>query len=690
MGGAVWDRLALALFCLAGVVRVVYLVQTHARSPVLDDPLADSRAIVDLARSIAAGNLQQSEPFYRAPLIPYLIAPLYALLRRPEMLIASLQIAGGLAGNILIWSLARSLHGPVAGFTALLLSAFFGPVVSHETKILSTPAAVLLSILSMRRLITARSSLAFAAGGALLGLGALAQPSLLLAAPMVAAAIAFDRGSRPRRLGREILPMLAGVLLAVAPATLHNLRAGDMVMISSNGGMTFYHGNNESSRWGLLEPSDRVGWGGNAIRQGEIDREVASRETGRTLRPSESSAYWFAEGARVLASAPLRAARLWGMKLVRFAGSHDYADNYSYAVEKLAIPSLRLFAVPFPLILLLGLAGLLLSPPRTRTDRVLIAFALVGLLTCLLFFVGSRYRCLSTPALAILAGRAVASWSGASTRRRVAGALAALAVAVAAVYPPGEAASLQDSMAAAQWAASMERTGRAGAERFYEQATEWDPANAVAWGRRAHIAEDRAGPADAIVLLSRGIGGGADGRLLRLERGLARTRAGDLAGAEEDFRSVLARAPDDPSAAFLLGVTLVRLGRDREAATVFALPQLERDPRALAHRGRIALRIDDYTAAAAHFDLLLSIEPTDESAAILRAAAWARGGDEARARAWLDGWLVRQGGCDPTEWTERLLNRLKAQPTAEPTPHGPESICETRVVAAVASVRASP
>ncbi len=690
-GEPVWDRLALLLLCAAALLRAAYLFQSIAHSPVLDDPLADSRAIVDLARKIAAGGWQQAEPYYRAPLVPYLLAPLYAALRRPETLVAVLQVVGGLAGSIVLWNLARSTYGVAAGFTTLLLAAFFGPVVSHETKILSTAVAILLSILAMQRFVTTRRPLGFLLGGGLLGLGALAQPSLLLAAPLAAVAILRDRDGGGGGFTRGFLPFAAGIVIAVSPASIHNIRAGDLVVISSNGGMTFYHGNNESSRWGLLEPSPRVGWAGDAVDQAQIDRRVASRENGRLLRASESSAYWFAEGLRILASDPGRAARLWGTKIVRFVGPHDYADNYSYAVERAAVRPLALFAVPFTLILLLAVAGLILSPPRTRADTVVISFALVGLLTCVVFFVGSRYRCLSAPALAVLGGRAIAAWPAAASRRRVVAAIAAAGVAAVGLVPAGEGARLQDSMAAAQWAAALDRTKRPGAERFYELATRWDPSNAVAWGRRAHIAQGRGGPAAAIEVLSAGVAAGADGKLLRLERGMARIRMGDLNGAEEDLRVALFHAPADPTTAYQLGSLLVRVARDREAAEVFALPSLRGNAKALFQRARLALRLDDPAGAATLFDSLLAAKPRDESMEILRALAWTRAGEEDRARRWLREWLATRTGCDPGEWTEKLITEFKRD-----LPEGPIPMvdvppdCWYRVMAALSRLGSSP
>ncbi|MDM7914818.1 MAG: hypothetical protein QUU85_06050, partial [Candidatus Eisenbacteria bacterium] len=220
----------------------------------------------------------------------------------------------------------------------------------------------------------------------------------------------------------------------------------DLVLVSANGGITFYHGNNAAARYGLLEPDDRVGAAANAVEQARIDREAASREAGRPLRPSEASAHWFRAGLSSLLADPGHAARLWGWKLIRFAGPHAYADNYSYAVERGDVASLDLFAVPFPLLWIPAVAGLALRPPRDRREGLLVLFAATGLATCLLFYVASRYQCESVPALAILSGRALVSWRDAPPPARLRASIAAAILLAMALVPAGRAAREQDGL----------------------------------------------------------------------------------------------------------------------------------------------------------------------------------------------------------------------------------------------------
>ncbi len=642
-GGAVFDRIALAVLALVMVAQAAYVIQAIAIAPVLRQPMADSRAYVEWARAIAGGHWSAGTPFYRAPLYPYLIAPLYAVAEAPEVAIVVLQALMGIALGVLCWRISRRLYGPAAGAVSLALFGLFGPVAAQETKILGTSGGMLLGLLALWRLLSARGTRAHFAGGILLGLGALARPNAILVAAGTLLIAASHRSPGAPRF-RAPLAILAGLVLAIAPATLHNLAAGDLVAISSNGGMTFFHGNNEESRDGLLEPPARIGAYGNAVDQEQLDRRIASAELGRTLRASESSAHWLGEGVRFLAGHPAAWARLWGAKIVRFVGVHDYADNYSFAVERAQTSFLRLFIVPFPLILIPAVAGLVLRRPRGREEALLLLFASLGFLTCLLFYVGSRYRSESVPALAILAGRAVVVLRDAGTRRRwAAGALAA-ALAALALIPPGAPAASQDAMAAAQWAAALERDARPDeALRVYRWGALRYPKLDIAWARWADLEEEGGGPLAGAEVLSRGIAAGADGRMLRTHRGVMLARAGREEDAESDYRIALRFAPGDPAASLNLGLLLVRLGRDGEAGAFLDLPELRGNPEALYQRGLIAVRAGRMDEANRILDASIAASASDPRPGLLRAVAWIRQGRGDQALAWVRAWLGRIG-----------------------------------------------
>ena len=393
-GGSGGSRPALLLFGALALLRVAYAIEAVSTIPVLQEPLADSVAYRQLARAVAAGALLQDEPFYRAPLYPYLLAPAYALHGRPEAAIALAQVLLGIGSLLLVWRIARNLWGERGGVLAMLLWGLFAPAVSQETKILPTALGTFLGLVSLALLIRARDGPGWGIAGAALGLSALVRPGLLLLAPFPPLIARRGRGRAAVRLSAYA----AGIVLALLPATLHNLHAGDLVLISSNGGITVYHGNNRENRSGLPEPGPLLGEGINAVRQAEIDRDAASRWAGRPLSRSEASAFWFRAGIEDLARDPAGAARLWGRKLLRFVSIREVADIYSPEAEREQVRMLRLFPFPFALLLALAAAGLLLRPPRTGAGRLVLLFALAGLAVSLLFHAGGRYRMESAPA----------------------------------------------------------------------------------------------------------------------------------------------------------------------------------------------------------------------------------------------------------------------------------------------------
>ncbi len=657
-GGPVWDRAALVASLLACLLRATYAVEALARSPALRQPLADSITYLAWAKSIAEGALLQNDPFYRAPLYPYLIAPFYAVSRHPEAGIVCVQVLAGCVSIFLVWRIARNLYGGPAGLVAAVGIGFFGPLAAHETKILPTALAILLEVTTLAQFLRARDQRRgrFAAG-LLAGAWALAQPSALL---VIVAVVALHAGRDSLR--NAALPIALGGALTDRAGDASQPAGRRFRPISSNGGMTFYHGNNETSRFGLLEPSPRSAQGGNAVNQARLDIETASVESGRRLTASESSRYWFGQGVRALAADPARWIRLWVWKLVRTCGVHDYADNYSHEVEWGEVRALRYFWVSFPLLLIVAAAGLVLRGPRGRPEALLILFAALGIVTCILFFVGSRYRCESVPALAILAGRAVSATRGSSRRRRWAATFVGAGLVAVAAVPPGGAAVAQDSLAGAQWAAALERDGRVGdAARVYAWAVKRDPTLAVAYARWAALEREAKGPAAALAILDRGIAGGADGALLHRERGTARIAAGNLAGAEEDLRSALRADPRDADATLNLAACLVRRGADLEAGRLLALPELAADPIGLYYRGLLDLRAERWDEAAATFDSSRVAGAVDPRPVVLQAFALVRRGRDEEGRAALLPWLSGAGVTDVEGLAGRILGRLRAE-----------------------------
>src|SRR5207249_4142161 len=214
---------------------------------------------------------------------------------------------------------------PLAGLMAAALLALYAPPPFFEAKIMSTSLAVARSVPALALLTLAwgrGGTIRWLGAGALIGAAALTHPASLLLAPVFATALLV----RGRRLG-EVAALAGGAILAVAPATLHNLSAGGgFVLISSQGGITFMQGNSPKSR-GLYRPVE--GFSGSPLTQEKEERTLAEKGAGRTLSAAEVSSYWFHKALAGIREQPGAYLNLLELKLIRWLSSHEYSTEYS-------------------------------------------------------------------------------------------------------------------------------------------------------------------------------------------------------------------------------------------------------------------------------------------------------------------------------------------------------------------------
>ena len=402
------------LSVVAGV-RAVQLFQILDRPGLRDIPLLDSRVYDRIAREIAAGDLLAgSEAFSLGPLYVYFLALFRWLGADGQGVIYAVQQLLGLATIAGVALIAKRCFGPRAGIAAAVLIGFYGATGMLELKLMGSALATFLGVASLVLLLRAHQQrwiLGAGLAGFLLGAASLARPNTLLFAPLAIgwwlwarperAPLDSDaRSSRIRFVGGLVLGV--GVLLAIAPATLRNHAVtGEWTLISSQAGITFYHGNNPMA-YGLFSTAGTIK--ANPISQPADQRRIAERDAGRPLSQSEVSGYWFGVGLAHLTSDPGRAVGLIGRKLGFWLASAEVPVDYSLPAERALTPTLWLTSVPFGMILALAFLGLR-SPGWRAPPRVLLyLFILANLASTLVFYFASRYRVPAVPILAVLAG----------------------------------------------------------------------------------------------------------------------------------------------------------------------------------------------------------------------------------------------------------------------------------------------
>ncbi len=421
----------LALLLIAGAILHLLHFSEARQNPFFENPVLDEAIHYEWAASVAAGGTwQPDEPFFRAPLYPLLLALLFKLGGIGFVFPRLVQIAIAVWNPVLLYLLARELFGRNVAATAATALAAYGMLLYFDISLLIVAILLPLDLLSLYLLVRAAKrggrGAAWLAAGITLGLSATARPNILL----FAVAIPFWIASLPRTptatIRSRVLPFLLGLILPITPVFLHNLQAGEPVLISWQGGTNFYIGNNpESDGMTAIAPgTDGTWWEG----YNDLIR-LAEEAEGRPLKKREVSRYWFEQGARFIVDQPVPAARLFLKKAYVLIADFEVSNNQGIYFLQQYSRTLRwttLFG--FGLLFPLAVAGMAL----TRWDRVkllLAIFLCTYSASIVLFFVTARYRLPLVPILLIFAAIALRRW-GEWVRRRKAPAGAIMSIAL--------------------------------------------------------------------------------------------------------------------------------------------------------------------------------------------------------------------------------------------------------------------
>lgn len=396
---------------LAVVVRLAYIAQLGG-SILFDQPQGDALYHFDMARQIAGGDWFGDRVFYLAPLYPYFVAVIFSVAGANVLAVALVQVVLSVADVWIIMKIAQRVFGPTVGTVAGIIAACYGPFVFYTGFLLKeTLGLMLFDAFALYAVWMAQRNTWWwsIAPGGLLGLAALVRPNLLPLAVPVMAWLWFElREVSSRKQTSVILLFATGVSMAVLPVALRNYAVGkEWVLISAHGGHNFFIGNRPGAR-GLYVPL-RPG-GGQTPEEEERDaREIAEQATGRSLRASEVSAYWYARGWREIRKDPASFVRVTLRKLALFWNDYEIPDVQDFYFLRRECPVLWL--APLTLGLVAPLAGWGLVAGRQRWRSCLLLYVLIvgGVVSVIPFFVFARYRLPVVPAVLVFAAAGATS-----------------------------------------------------------------------------------------------------------------------------------------------------------------------------------------------------------------------------------------------------------------------------------------
>ncbi|MFG0316856.1 MAG: hypothetical protein ACF8XB_06260 [Planctomycetota bacterium JB042] len=417
-GGARAGALALLLLLAAATALGLHDVRRfEATDPLARVPYGDSLVYLEEARRHFGTSTEGPETrpgaFYKPPLTTWILARLDADTEAGAARFRRLQLVLGLVTLASVFLLAHARAGAAAGFAAGLLLLGYAPFAFHQTKLLDTLPSLALTAASfvlLDRMARRGGGVGLGlAAGLLLGVSALARAANLVFLVLVA----FLPRGRATWPGRAAI--LVGAIVPVAATAVRNHEAsGDWIPVNYSEGHTFLVGNHPGAR-GIydLPPGYPDGVGNER----EVERALARAHLGRDPSPAEQRDHSYRTALGFLKADPGAAVRREIDKLRFAVDAYPVNDNHSLHRERERFGLLPGRFVPFPLLLVLGLAGLFARSSRPRGPLALPIVVTSVLL--LAFYVTERYRLPAAPFLAAAGGVGLARLFDPGEGRRV-------------------------------------------------------------------------------------------------------------------------------------------------------------------------------------------------------------------------------------------------------------------------------
>jgi tetratricopeptide (TPR) repeat protein len=491
----------LAIAALAVGVRSAYWAEARHLS-LVQVPTGDAATYVYLSEQLGHDGplAPKGQAYQQAPLYPMFLWGLNALGVGLSG-VRIVQFMLGVAGALLLALIGRRWGGRTGALVAGAGAALYGPFVFFESDLLSIPLAVFLIEVA---LFTWGQPRRHWLAGLALGGAALAQPNFLFAGLLaVLASWAF-----PEKLGwsnrRAVLWLTLGLLLPPTLTLARNLVvAGQPILISANGGINFFIGNNPAADGTFHLPPDS-----GLLNRPEglftSAKEVAERAVGKPLTPSGVDRFWWLKGLDFWITDPARAIGVTLGKVMLTLNDAEVPSHYDYGFLREEVPILR-FLPTFGWILPLGAVGLALA--WRRRSRPLVVLCLAFLLSIIPFFITGRYRLPLAVFLWPAVGLGVRElWALRRHRIALASLGAVLAgYAVLAFFPLYSAGTTRAHMLNVEATTRVQKGDLDGAERMLNEALALVPQHPEALNNLAYVHELRGDDAGALALYEQAV-----------------------------------------------------------------------------------------------------------------------------------------------------------------------------------------
>ena len=335
---------------------------------------------------------------FMGPLYPNLISIIYRITGTSQTNVLIFQALLDAVTVYIVYLIGRELIKKEAGLVAAGIYALYGPAIFYTGLGMTSTLLAFFNALICFLIVRAykkNDNYLFAAAGFVSGVEALAQANILFFLPFL-----FFFLLKARRLVAFAI-YLAVLAIPITYASICNsVATKEFVFLSSNVGINFYIGNNETADGTYQRPK------GLDLAGDFSGQKIASFLTGHGLKQSEVSRYWLKQGLRFVLKQPGSAVLLFFKKAAYYLSRHEIpqAENYYYAQR--FSPLLKYNPLVFSLIGPLALLGIFLF--WSNRESRLTAYLLIALaLSYVIFFVIGRLRHPVAPLIIVFAAAAI-------------------------------------------------------------------------------------------------------------------------------------------------------------------------------------------------------------------------------------------------------------------------------------------
>ncbi len=386
-------------------IRLIFILEIF-NTPFVEYLFSDSKIFMDTAISFVSNSfLIGNETFLIAPFYPFILAILKLFFGESTFIVYLLQVILSSISIIFIYLTAKNIFNKniaiISAITALLFDSYIfysGLILSETIEIFLI--SIILYLLSDKS--KYKNLKLWFTVGVILGVTALVKENILMFGFVFIVFILFSKrlvASLNLSKLKIIGTFISGVSLIILPIFSTNLiSSGEVTLISSNGGIHFYFGNNEDAN-GIYNNSDYLNY-----KYDDSGQQFMTSSSSKKLMESESSLYWYGRAYEDITSQPTEFVMLYFKKIFLFFDTHHFPhssiidiDFYKENISNL----LMLPMVSYGIISLLSLFGLTLYMRDKNRNSFILLFLFTFIFTTAFFFVNLRFKLGITPVLII-------------------------------------------------------------------------------------------------------------------------------------------------------------------------------------------------------------------------------------------------------------------------------------------------